>query len=135
MIFKFTSKTNVILCLSAIVASTLCCNPNTKTNKNTQSIYNKIDTPKLNYKTGVRSILEDSKGNIWFGSYNQGVCLLQNGKLQYFTTQNGLSDNQIRNIYENKDGIIWFECGIGLSIYNHNTMSVYTTRNYGAKKK
>ena len=85
---------------------------------NTQPIESKIDTIRLKYTTGVRSILEDSKGNSWFGSHNEGVCLLHNGELQYFTTENGLSDNQVRSIYEDKNGIIWFECGKGLSIYD-----------------
>jgi ligand-binding sensor domain-containing protein len=93
-----------------------------------------IDDPKLlKYKTGVRSILEDSKGNIWFGSYNEGVCLLQNGEFQYFTTENGLSDNQVRSIYEDKNGIIWFECGIGLSIYDGQKMTIYKERNFNSK--
>ncbi len=102
---------------------------------NSQQIHSKKDTIKLNYQTGVRSILEDSKGNIWFGSYNEGACLLQHGKLKYFTTQNGLSDNQVRNIYEDKNGIIWFECGVGLSIYDHEKMSVFNERNYTSTKK
>ncbi len=84
----------------------------------------------LKYTTGVRSILEDSKGNIWFGSYNEGVCLLHKGELQYFTTENGLSDNQVRSIYEDKNGIIWFECGRGLSIYDVQKITTYQERNY-----
>jgi ligand-binding sensor domain-containing protein len=102
----------------------------------------------LKYKKGVRSILEDSKGNIWFGSYNEGVCLLQNGAFQYFTTEkkpnddptwniyedsrieNGLSDNQVRSIYEDKNGTIWFECGMGISKYDGQKMTVYKERNY-----
>jgi len=95
------------------MAFAMSCNSQSQSNKKDQSIHFRIDSTKLNYKTGVRSILEDSKGNIWFGSYSEGVCLLQNGKFQYFTTQNGLSDNQVRSIYEDKNGIIWFECGIG----------------------
>jgi len=91
-----------------------------------------VNVTKLKYTTGVRSILEDSKGNVWFGSYNEGVCLLRNGRLQYFTTESGLSDNQVRNIYEDKNGIIWFECGRGLSTYNGKKLTVYKERNYTA---
>ncbi|MBK8500807.1 MAG: diguanylate cyclase [Saprospiraceae bacterium] len=91
---------------------------------------NKTNAVRLKYTTGVRSILEDSKGNIWFGSYNEGVCLLHNGELQYFTTENGLSDNQVRSIYEDKNGIIWFECGRGLSIYDGKKIVTYQERNY-----
>lgn len=84
----------------------------------------------LKYTSGVRSFLEDSKGNTWFGSDKEGACLLHNGRFQYFTTANGLSHNQVRNIYEDKNGMIWFECGKGLSIYDGHKMAVYTERNY-----
>lgn len=130
---KFICQNIFILCSTLLMAVTLSCN--SQSNKKTESNHSKIDTTKLNYKTGVRSILEDSKGNIWFGSYNEGVCLLQNGKLQYFTTENGLSDNQVRSIYEDKNGIIWFECGVGLSIYEDEKMTVYKERNYDSTKK
>lgn len=112
------------------MVSSMSCNSQIQSNKEGQSVHPEIDTTKLNYKTGVRSILEDSKGNIWFGSYSEGACLLQNGKLSYFTTQNGLSNNQVRSIHEDMNGNIWFECGIGLSMYDGVRMTVYTERNY-----
>ncbi|TVT43400.1 diguanylate cyclase [Hymenobacter setariae] len=94
---------------------------------------NKQSPIRLKYTTGVRSILEDSKGNSWFGSNSEGVCLLHDGKLRYFTTKEGLSDNQVRNIYEDKNGVIWFECGRGLSTYDGKKMASYKERNYTLK--
>ena len=123
MKLKFISQNTFIFCSTLLMAVIMSCNSQSQSNKKDKSIYSGIDLTKLNYKTGVRSILEDSKGNIWFGSYSEGVCLLQNGKLQYFTSQNGLSDNQVRSIYEDKNGIIWFECGTGLSIYDYKKMN------------
>jgi ligand-binding sensor domain-containing protein len=133
MNLKLIRQNILIVCSTLFMAVTLSCN--SPSNKNTESILSKIDSIKLNYKTGVRSILEDSKGNVWFGSYSEGVCLLQNGKLQYFSSQNGLSDNQVRNIYEDKNGTIWFECGIGLSIYDGEKMAVHGERKYDSTKK
>jgi hypothetical protein len=139
---KSDRQNTFILCCTFLIAVTISCINQSESNKenqivqaknNTQPIESKIDTTRLKYTTGVRSILEDSKGNIWFGSYNEGVCLLQNGRLQYFTTKNGLSDNQVRSIYEHKNGIIWFECGRGLSIYDGQKMSIYQERNYNSK--
>ena len=101
--------------------------------KNIQSIETRNDTIRLKYTTGVRSILEDSKGNSWFGSYREGVCRLNNGELQYYTIENGLSDNQVRSIYEDKNGKIWFECGIGLSYYDGQKITIYKQRNYTDK--
>jgi ligand-binding sensor domain-containing protein len=117
------------------MAVTMSCNSQSQSNKKNESVQSKINTTKLKYTSGVRSILEDSNGNIWFGSHSEGVCLLQNGKLQYFTTQNGLSDNQVRNIYEDKNGIIWFECGFGLSIYDGQKMTMYRKRNYDSSEQ
>jgi ligand-binding sensor domain-containing protein len=90
---------------------------------------------RLKFTTGVRSILEDSKGNIWFGSYQEGVGVLHNGQLHYFTTENGLSDNQVRSIYEDKNGIIWFECGRGLSKYDGIEMTTPQERDYQSKNE
>ncbi|SHN13437.1 Two component regulator propeller [Flavobacterium xinjiangense] len=131
------------LCGTFLIVATISCNNQSqnKGNKivqaknNIQPIENGIDTIRLKYTTGVHSILEDSKGNIWFGSYNEGACLLHNGELQYFTTKNGLSDNQVRNIYEDKNGIIWFQCGIGLSSYDGQKITDYKERNYNSKKQ
>ena len=52
--------------------------------------------PRLRFAT-VRSILEDSKGNYWFGSWEEGVCRFDGKSLTYFTVNDGLSDNQIRS--------------------------------------
>ena len=124
-----------ILCCTFLIAVTTSCSTQSQSNKENQIVQTKIDTTRLKYTSGVHSILEDSKGNIWFGSGNEGVCLLHNGGLQYFTTENGLSDNQVRSIYEDKNGIIWFECGKGLSIYDGQKISIYKERNYDSTKQ
>ncbi len=124
-----------LLCFTTLIIVTTSCNSRSQSNKVNKVVQTKTASKLLKFKTAVRSFLEDSKGNIWFGSYNEGVCLYKNGEFQYFTEQNGLSDNQIRNIYEDKNGIIWFECGKGLSIYNGKKISIYTERNYDSTKK
>jgi ligand-binding sensor domain-containing protein len=122
---------NIFMLCTFLIAVTISCQ--SQSNKEDQLVHSKIDTPRLKYTTGVRSILEDSKGNTWFGSYNEGVCLLQNGRLQYFTTESGLGNNQVRSIYEDKNGMIWFECGFGLSRYDGKEMTIYNERNYDSK--
>ena len=132
---KLDNQNIFILCCTFLVSATISCNSQSQSNKGNQIVHSKIDSTRLKYTTGVRSILEDSKGNIWFGSHNEGVCLLHNGAFQYFTTENGLSDNQIRSIYEDKNGIIWFECGKGLSSYDGQKITVYKERSYDSKNE
>lgn len=126
------SNTCILWCSFLIIVATSCGNQS-RSNTKGQMVQGKTGGKFLKYTTGVRSILEDSKGNIWFGSYNEGVCLLHNGEFQYFTTENGLSNNQVRNIYEDKNGLIWFECGRGLSTYDGKQITTYAQRNYNEK--
>lgn len=89
--------------------------------------------PLLRFET-VRSILEDSKGNYWFGSWNEGVCRFDGKSLTYFTVEDGLSDNQIRAIHEDRNGVVWFEGGFGLSGFDGEKIITPTDRNYASKE-
>ena len=88
--------------------------------------------PRLRFQT-VRSILEDSKGNYWFGSWNEGVCRFDGKSLTYFTAEDGLSDNQIRSIHEDRNGVVWFECGVGISGFDGERIITPANRNHTSK--
>jgi ligand-binding sensor domain-containing protein len=88
--------------------------------------------PRLRFQT-VRSILEDSKGNYWFGSSDEGVCRFDGKSLTYFTVKDGLSDNQIRSIHEDRNGVVWFDCGVGISGFDGERIITPTNRNYTSK--
>ena len=87
---------------------------------------------RLRFET-VRSILEDSKGNYWFGSWKEGVCRFDGKSLTYFTVEDGLSDNQIRSIHEDRNGVVWFEGGFGISGFDGQKIITPTNRNYTSK--
>ncbi len=87
---------------------------------------------RLRFET-VRSILEDRRGDFWFGSWNQGVARFDGERLSYFTLQDGLSDNQIRSIHEDRDGVIWFEGGVGVSGFDGRRIVTPTARDYTSK--
>ena len=84
----------------------------------------------------VRTIYEDSKGNFWFGGYDQGLSFFSKDKVMKdlgksfdsskvklikFTKDNGLADNHIRAIAEDSTGriIVGMRYG-GLSIFSDN---------------
>ncbi|MCA9698986.1 MAG: hypothetical protein KC431_15785 [Myxococcales bacterium] len=85
------------------------------------------ESPRLPFESGVRSILEDRRGDFWFGSHSEGACRLHDGS---FTCWD-LSDPQVRNIYEDADGVIWFERSEGLSRFDGETIVPYDAREYG----
>jgi ligand-binding sensor domain-containing protein len=87
---------------------------------------------RLRFKT-VRSILQDSEGNYWFGSWNEGVARLDGDSLTYFTVEDGLSHNQIRSIHEDQNGVIWFEGGVGISGFDGEKIITPTNRDYTSR--
>lgn len=86
-----------------------------------------IDTTK--FTSGVRAIIQDSKGNYWIGSHRQGVCRFDGKSFEYFTTADGLADNQVRSIQEDKNGTIWFGTANGVSSYANNAITNHTVAN------
>lgn len=83
---------------------------------------------KLKYISGIRSILQDRKGNYWFGSHQEGVCFFDGRSFHYFTVKDGLSDNQIRSIQEDNNGNIWFGSAKGVSNYDGKRITNYTEK-------
>lgn len=64
------------------------------------------------------SVLEDRKGDLWFGSIGSGVYRYDGESFQNFTTDEGLVNNEIGSIYEDKNGNIWFGANGGASRYD-----------------
>ncbi len=64
------------------------------------------------------SVLEDRKGNLWFGSIGSGVYCYDGKSFRNFTTKDGLLNNDVVSIYEDKKGNIWFGVWGGASRYD-----------------
>ncbi|WP_128544518.1 ligand-binding sensor domain-containing protein [Larkinella soli] len=73
------------------------------------------------------SILEDRKGNFWFGTSGSGVFYYDGKSFQNFTTREGLVNNSVMPIFEDKDGIIWLGTGGGVSRYDGKSFQNFTT--------
>ncbi len=55
----------------------------------------------------VWSILQDSNGDIWFGTRDHGLFRYSAGKLTQYTTAQGLASNSIYQILEDKQSNLW----------------------------
>ncbi|HTF29378.1 MAG TPA: two-component regulator propeller domain-containing protein [Flavitalea sp.] len=71
------------------------------------------------------SVLEDRKGNFWFGNYGSGVYCYNGKSLQHFTSREGLVHKLITSIYEDKNGNIWFGANGGASRYDGTSFLNY----------
>src|SRR6185295_14318682 len=65
----------------------------------------------------VYSMLEDSRGKLWFGTFGGGVDKYDGESFTHFTHGQGVSNNLVRSILEDKDGNLWFGTNDGLNKY------------------
>ncbi|MBJ2175550.1 diguanylate cyclase [Aureibaculum sp. A20] len=88
----------------------------------------------LKFTSGIRSIFQDSRGNYWLGSTQEGVAVYDGNSFTYFTINEGLTDNQIHRIREDKEGIIWFNTQNGVSSYDGKLIKNHTSTENGISK-
>jgi len=82
----------------------------------------------------VISLLEDHLGAIWIGTYGNGICkavTAEDGKIQFqtYTTSDGLCNDVIYAMEEDRNGNIWISTDNGLSKFNpesHAFQNFYT---------
>lgn len=62
----------------------------------------------------IRSLMEDSKKRLWVGSEYEGLAVFDNGVSKILTDKNGLSNNEVKCMKEDKDGAILIGTRMGL---------------------
>ena len=73
----------------------------------------------------VRSLLFDSKENVWIGTSSGLVKMAKDGQLTHLNKQTGLPDNFIMALTENSNGKIWIGTGIGVVSYQNGVIQTY----------
>ncbi|MDR6783905.1 ligand-binding sensor domain-containing protein [Pedobacter africanus] len=71
------------------------------------------------------SVLEDRKGNFWFSSVGSGVYYYNGKSFRNFTTKDGLPNDRVTHVYEDKTGNIWFGTESGASRYDGKSFRNY----------
>ena len=74
-----------------------------------------------------KSTICDSEGNIWFATQGGGVSKYDGKSFITYTTEQGLANNSVRSIAEDKSGNPWFGTDGGVSKYDGKSFITYTT--------
>ena len=74
----------------------------------------------------IMIIFQDRNDNFWFGSNRQGVYKYDGKVFTHFTVEDGLCNNQIWGIQEDKLGNIYFDTGECISKFDGQTFNTLT---------
>lgn len=56
----------------------------------------------------VKAILEDRRGTLWIGTFGSGLFRIsQDGSFRHFTADDGIVDNKITDLIEDRNGQLW----------------------------
>lgn len=116
----------MIFILLILALNFSCSESSTKEELYKTEIAANSESNKLKFTSGIRAIFQDSKGNHWFGSLKEGVAVYNGKSFRYFTIKDGLTDNQIRTIQEDNNGVIWFSTQNGVSSYDGSSIRNHT---------
>lgn len=88
------------------------------------TIYNTGNSKLPNDK--VLSILEDSRGNIWAGTFGGGLGLFDRATSRFtsFSEKDGLQNNAVYKIVEDKNGLLWVSTNKGISSVDIGTKKI-----------
>ena len=90
----------------------------------------KVDSPKPVYSHNrVSTIMEDSSGRIWFGTDGYGITIFNKDSesFEFFTTDDGLCDNNVADLLEDSNGNIWIGTMMGgICKYDGQTFTNFT---------
>ena len=73
----------------------------------------------------ARSVMEDSLGRLWVGSNDEGIQMLDKNDSYTFTTKNGLPNNSVRSIIEDKNKNVWIGTAGGVVYFDEN-LTIHT---------
>jgi ligand-binding sensor domain-containing protein len=152
---KISGKSIIIIALNKILVFSFLtiftsCNAQEKTNTLTDTNTSKpAPTVVRNFKAVamapdfdttlvsqyIRSIFQDSKGNLWFGTLGEGVVRYDEKTLTYFSNADGFNNNTVYAINEDKNGNLWFGTDQGVYKYDGKTLPTGQAgfRNYNQK--
>ncbi len=76
----------------------------------------------------IRSIFQDSHGNLWFGTIGDGVVKYDEKTLTYFSNLDGFYNSTVYAINEDKNGNLWFGTDQGIYKYDGKVFKNYNQK-------
>jgi ligand-binding sensor domain-containing protein/serine phosphatase RsbU (regulator of sigma subunit) len=122
------------------------------TNEDNRLMVSKITENRGFDITGIQDIYEDSRSNLWLGSFGNGLIRIifsetgETDRINYFNRSNGFLTDNVKTVFEDREGNIWSgNYGEGLTqimprvfsvrtfnkaLYGNNIFSIFSDKLY-----
>ena len=74
----------------------------------------------------VNGILQDQQGNYWFATHGFGAAVYDGETFDYYSTKEGMSGANVRDMAMDQEGNIWFATAGGITKYEQGAFTNYT---------
>ncbi|HRH41167.1 MAG TPA: two-component regulator propeller domain-containing protein [Pyrinomonadaceae bacterium] len=82
-----------------------------------------------NFTIGAVSTFIDRQNRIWLGSSVNGLRVIEEGKVRVYTTEDGLVNNSVAYITQDRNGAIWIGTKEGMSRFENGVFTNFTVEN------
>jgi len=94
-----------------------------------QSVWWPFHTPELDGSTlAVYALLLDREHALWIGDSKGGIYRISGGRVDRFSSAEGLSSNFVSNVYEDREGNVWVVTSKGIDSFRDLSVANYSTR-------
>ena len=77
---------------------------------------------------GVNQILEDHQENLWIGTESSGLVRIRGDKISTFRFTDGLTNDRILALFEDREGSLWVGTASGLDRFRDTKITTLTTK-------
>jgi PAS domain S-box-containing protein len=88
----------------------------------------KMPLPWISHQLEAKKILSDRNGGIWIATWNHGIVHFHQGRTDLFTASDGLSGDDVQNLFEDREGNIWVSTLEGLDRFRDYAVATLTSR-------
>jgi ligand-binding sensor domain-containing protein/two-component sensor histidine kinase len=80
-------------------------------------------------RADLRAVTQDAEGNVWLGTYDDGLYQCKGGEVRRFGTREGLKSERIRALYSDAQGSLWIGTSRGgLNRLRNGRFTAFTTQ-------
>lgn len=76
----------------------------------------------------IQALFEDHDANMWIGTDDLGLIRISGDHTSTFSSSDGLSDNKVLSVYEDREGTLWVGTASGLDQFRDTKVTTLTTK-------